>query len=162
MNVLLPVDRSAASVKTVQFVAKLLAGRTGDDQVVVFHVAEFLPEFILSDTPEAGLTSRTLAERWATKAKTDGEAVLAEQKQALLSAGLKEAVVQTKLHVTDCLPESKKVAAALSIIAEMQAGTYDLVCLGRGGASGMAASFIGSVAEKVLRAGQGRSVLVVD
>ena len=88
--------------------------------------------------------------------------MLAEHKQALLKAGVASAAVQTKLQVTDCLPESKKVAAALAIIGEMQSGTYDLVCLGRGGATGLAASFIGSVAEKVLRAGQGRSILVVD
>lgn len=162
MKVLLPVDRSEASAKAVKFVAQLLAGRNSKDQVIVYHVAEFLPEFVLSDVPEAGLTTRSLADRWATRAKADGEALLTEQQQALTQAGLSASSVQTKLELKDCLPESKKVAAALAIIAEMQTGGYDLVCLGRRGASGLSASLIGGVAEKVLREGHGRSVLVVD
>ncbi len=162
MKVLLPVDRSPASSKAVQFVGKLLAGRGGQDLVTVFHVAEFLPEFVLTDLPEAGLTTRSLAERWATRARTDGEALLAEQKQALIAAGLSADTVQTKLELKDCLPESRKVAAALTIIAEMQGNAYDLVCIGRRGASALAQSFIGGVAEKVLREAHGRSVLVVD
>lgn len=162
MKVLLPVDRSTASSKAVQFVGKLLAGRDGQDQVTVFHVAEFLPEFVLTDTPEAGLTTRSLAERWATRAKADGEALLADQKQALVTAGVAAGSVQTKLELTSCLPESKKVAAALSIIGEMQSEAYDLVCIGRRGASALSQSFIGGVAEKVLREAHGRSVLVVD
>lgn len=160
MKVLLPVDRSTASSKAVQFVGKLLAGRGGQDQVTLYHVAEFLPEFVLSDTPEAGLTTRSLAERWATRAKADGEALLEEQKQALIAAGVSS--VQTRLELKDCLPESKKVVAALSIIAEMQTNAYDLVCIGRRGASALSQSLIGGVAEKVLREAHGRSVLVVD
>lgn len=162
MKVLLPVDRSSASSKAVQFVGKLLAGRGSQDQVILYHVAEFLPEFLLTDTPEAGLTTRSLAERWATRAKADGEALLIEQKQALVGAGVNAASVQTKLELKDCLPESKKVAAALSIIAEMQTESYDLVCIGRRGASALSQSFIGGVAEKVLREAHGRSVMVVD
>lgn len=162
MKVLLPVDRSEASSKAVQFVGKLLAGRSGQDQVTVYHVAEFLPEFVLTDLPEAGLTTRSLAERWATRAKTDGETLLAEQKQALIAAGLSADAVETKLELKDCLPESRKVAAALTIIGEMQSNAYDLVCIGRRGASVLSHSFIGGVAEKVLREAHGRSVLVVD
>lgn len=162
MKVLLPVDRSEASAKAVQFVGKMLAGRAGLDHVTIYHVAEFLPEFMLTDLPEAGLTTRSLAERWATRAKTDGEKLLAEQRQALIAAGVAEAALETKLELKDCLPESKKVAAALTIIAEMQNNAYDLVCLGRRGASALSHSFIGGVAEKVLREAHGRSVLVVD
>lgn len=162
MKVLLPVDRSEASTKVVQFVSQFLAGRGRQDQVIVYHVAEFLPEFVLSDVPEPGLTTRSLAERWASRAKADGEALLVEKQQSLVKAGLPAECVQTKLELKDCLPESKKVAAALAIIGEMQSGGYDLVCLGRRGASGLSASLIGGVAEKVLREGHGRSVLVVD
>ncbi len=162
MKVLLPVDRSEASSKAVQFVGKLLAGRGGQDQVTIYHVAEFLPEFVLTDIPEAGLTTRSLAERWATRAKSDGETLLAEQKQALIAAGVAAEMVQTKIELKDCLPESKKVAAALTIIAEMQHNAYDLVCMGRRGASAMSHSLIGGVTEKVLREAQGRSILVVD
>lgn len=162
MNVLICVDRSPESSKAVQFAATLLAARKGQDAVTVFTVAEFLPEFLLSDHPEPGMTSRSLAERWAERARSEGERVLAEQQQALLNVGLDKAAVHTKLLLKDCLPESKKVAAALAIIEEMQQGAYDLVVIGRRGSAELSLSLIGGVAEKVLREGHGRSVLVVD
>ena len=52
--------------------------------------------------------------------------------------------------------------AALAIIEEMQGGQYDLVVLGRRGASPAAESFVGSVTEKVLREARGKTVWVVD
>jgi nucleotide-binding universal stress UspA family protein len=162
VNILVCVDRSEASRKVVRVAADLLKGRGGQDKLTVYHVAEFLPEFLLSDHPEPGMTSRGLAERWAGKAKEDGERVLAERKQELIAAGLSATAVETKLDLKDCLPESKKVAAALAIIGEMQSGKYDLVCIGRRGASELALSFIGGVTEKVIREAHGRSVLVVD
>jgi nucleotide-binding universal stress UspA family protein len=164
VNVLVCVDRSDASRKVVGFVAELLKGRgaAGQDRITLYHVAEFLPEFLLSDHPEPGMTSRGLAERWASRAKSDGERVLAERQQELIAAGLPAESVQVKLDLKDCLPESKKVAAALAIIEEMQGGNYDLVCIGRRGASELAVSFIGGVTEKVIREAHGRSMLVVD
>jgi nucleotide-binding universal stress UspA family protein len=162
VNVLLCVDRSEASRKVVRVVADLLKGRGTGDKVTLYHVAEFLPEFLLSDHPEPGMTSRGLAERWAGRAKADGERLLAERKQELIAAGVPAAAVHEKLELKDCLPESKKVAAALAIIGEMQAGNYDLVCIGRRGASELALSFIGGVTEKVIREAHGRSMLVVD
>jgi len=164
VNVLVCIDRSEASRKVVRFVAGLLKARVADgqDRITLYHVAEFLPEFLLSDHPEPGMTSRGLAERWAAKAKDDGDRVLAERKQELLAAGIPAAAVQTKLELKDCLPESTKVAAALAIIGEMQSGNYDLVCIGRRGASELAISFIGGVTEKVIREAHGRSMLVVD
>lgn len=162
MKVLVCVDHSAESQKVVQFVAGLLSSRAGADEITLFHVAEFLPEFLLSDHPEPGLTSRGLAERWAAKAKTRGEELLQERLQQLTTSGVPASAVTTKLAIKDSLPESKKVAAALAIIEEMQSQPYELVCVGRRGASALAASFIGGVAEKVLREAYGRNVLVVD
>lgn len=161
MKVLVCVDHSEASKKVVQAAADLLKGRSGD-QVTLFHIAEFLPEFLLSDHPEPGMTSRSLAERWAERAKSDGDKLLSESQAALVAAGVSAAVVHTKLELKDCLPESKKVAAALAIIQEMQSTDYKLVCIGRRGASALSLSMIGGVAEKVLREAHGRSVLVVD
>lgn len=161
VKALVCVDHSAASKKVIQSTTDWLKGRT-DVTVVLFHIAEFLPEFLLSDHPEPGLTSRSLAERWAGRAKEDGEKLLKNSQQQMIAAGMPAAAIETKLQVVDCLPESKKVAAALAIIGEMQSGSYDLVCIGRRGASELAASFIGGVAEKVLREAHGRMVLIVD
>lgn len=161
MKVLVCVDHSEASKKVVQKAGELLRNHQGD-QVTLFHIAEFLPEFLLSEHPEAGMTSHSLADRWSARAKADGESLLASSKESIIGAGLAAATVQTKLHLVDCRPESKKVAAALAIIGEMQAGNYDLVVIGRRGASDLSLSLIGGVAEKVLREAHGRSVLVID
>lgn len=161
VNVLVCVDHSDASKKVVQSAANLLIG-CSNVHVTLFHVAEFLPEFLLAERPEPGMTSRTLADQWATRAREDGEKLLQSAQQALIAAGLPAASVSTKLELKDCLPESRKVAAALAIITEMQSGSYQLVLIGRRGASELAGHLIGGVAEKVLREGHGRSVLVVD
>lgn len=161
MKVLVCVDHSEGSKKVVLKAGELLRNHAGD-QVTLFHIAEFLPEFLLSERPEVGMTSHTLAERWAARAKSDGEALLAGAKESIVGAGLAAASVQTKLQLVDCLPESKKVAAALAIITEMQSGNYDLVVIGRRGASELSVSLIGGVAEKVLREAHGRCVLVID
>jgi len=161
VKVLVCVDHSETSKKVVQKAGTLLRKAAGD-QVTLFHIAEFLPEFLLSERPETGMTSHTLAERWAARAKDDGEALLARSKASIIEAGLTADTVQTKLQLIDCRPESKKVAAALAIIGEMQSGNYDLVVVGRRGASDLSLSLIGGVAEKVLREAHGRSVLVID
>jgi hypothetical protein len=70
-----------------------------------------------------------------------------------------------KLVVREGRPEARKVVAALAIIEELNRGPYEIVCLGRRGtgAAGTAmSSFPGSVAEKVLRSAQGKTVWVVD
>lgn len=162
MKVLVCLDRSEASRKMVRTVTEWLKPRSGQDQFVLYHVAEYLPEFLLSDHPEPGMTSRSLAERWASRARQDGEKLLEDVKQTFLAAGFPDSSVTCKLDLEDCLPESKKVAAALAIIREMQSGDYQLVCIGRRGASQLSLSLIGGVTEKVIREAHGRSVLVVD
>ncbi|GIX05236.1 MAG: hypothetical protein KatS3mg114_1105 [Planctomycetaceae bacterium] len=162
MKILVCVDRSAASEKLIQYVIELLRPRAGQDQIVLFHVAELLPEFLLSDHPEPGMTSHSLAERWAGKARQSGEDLLQRSRQTFIQKGFPADQVTILLDFENCRPESKKVAAALAIIREMQSGNYDLVCLGRRGASQLSLSLIGSVTEKVLREAHGRSVLVID
>lgn len=163
MNILLCVDHSTASQKAVRFTAELLGKASVPDvSVTLFHVAEFLPEYLLSDSPAPGLTSRELAEMWAQRSRALGQKLLDSAKQTLLSAGMAENSVQSKLCTTSCLPEAKKVAAALSIIDEIQSGAYDVVCIGRRGASELASSFIGGVAEKVIRECGGKTVWLVD
>lgn len=130
--------------------------------VTVFHVAELLPEYLLRDHPAPGLPPRDLASAWGDKAQAQGRQLLADAKQALVKAGVPAGSLNEKLSLTNCLPEAKKVAAALSIIDEIREGRYDVVCLGRRGASQLESSFIGGVAEKVIRECQGKTVWLVD
>lgn len=163
MKVLVCVDHSDSSRKAVAFVGRVLGTCSASDlKITLFHVAEFLPEFVLTDSAEPGLTPRSLAEKWGARARQDGEQLLNEQMSALSGAGIPATALETRLIATDCLPESRKVAAALSIIEEMKSGAYDVVCIGRRGASQLTSSFIGGVAEKILREAAGRTVWVVD
>ena len=168
MKILLTIDRSPASDKAVRFVAAVFgqAGRS-DLQVTLLHVAESLPDELLFLTGDATKQAqyRKLAEELEHDSRAEGERLLAEKRQSLLAAGLGESAIETKLVVREGRPEARKVVAALAIIEEMGRVSYDVVCLGRRGtgAAGAAMSgFPGSVAEKVLRAAQGKTVWVVD
>ena len=163
MNVLLCVDHSSASQKAVAFAAGLLGKCTVPNlQVTLFHVAELLPEYVLADETSHGMTSRSLAEAWGTRSLAEGEKLLQAHQTELQTAGVPVEKIQRKLSTMNCLPAAKKVAAALALIQEIQTGKYDVVCIGRRGASQMASSIIGGVAEKVIRECQGKTVWLVD
>ena len=163
VNVLICVDHSAASTKAVQFAAGLLGKSSLSElSVTLLHVAELLPEYVLSDQPAPGMTPRTLAEAWGERAQQQGQQLLDLHQQTLTNAGIARTSLHSKLLTRDCLPESRKVAAALTLIEEIQQGPYDVVCLGRRGASHLGSSFIGGVAEKVIRECQGKTVWLVD
>jgi nucleotide-binding universal stress UspA family protein len=165
VNILLAIDHSDASRKAVRFVGDAFGRNlSGDLSVTLLHVGDSLPEFILSRSAdaEAGNAFRQVAEEWTATARSEGESLLAAQKEALVEAGLPQESVRTRLILKEALPEAKKVAAALAIIEEMKTGDYDVVCLGRRGTSPAISVFPGSVAEKVLREAAGRTVWVVD
>lgn len=163
VNVLICVDHSPASRKAVQFVAGLLGkSPVSGLSITLFHVTELLPEYVLSEQPAPGMTQRSLAESWAERATAEGRKLLENYQQELQSAGVTAQNIHAKITTTNCLPESKKVAGALAIIDEVKAGPYDVVCLGRRGASQLSSSFIGGVAEKVIRECQGKTVWLVD
>lgn len=162
MKVLVPVDQSPSSEKLVAKLASLFGPRSkADMSFTLFHVIEkasFLgfPSASWSETLEkasAGLVTHLQGE--ATK-------LLDAHKASLVAAGVPADCITTKAVVREGRPEAQRVLAALAIIDEMQAGGYDLVTVGRRGANATAATFIGSVAEKVSRETHGRSLLVVD
>jgi nucleotide-binding universal stress UspA family protein len=80
----------------------------------------------------------------------------------LTAAGIAPARIQTKLAQKEGRPEARRVVAALAVIEEMKAGKYDIVVIGRRGNSAAVESFIGGVAEKVVREAHGRTVWIVD
>lgn len=162
MNVLLAIDGSEASNKAVRFVGHVFGrGQRAGVDVTLFHVVDSLPEFVL-DRADSQETFRHVAQEWFEHSRQAGEALLERQKQALIDDGIPAEAIHTKLEIKQGLPEARKVVAALAIIDQMQRGDYQVVCVGRRGTSATAGQFPGSVAEKVLREAQGRTVWVVD
>lgn len=162
MNVLVCVDHSEESKKALRFAGQLVAGAGSGNSVTLCHVSESLPAYLLSDEPQPGLTLRSAARQIAAQADAEGQKLLAAQKDVLTAAGVAAGSIKTKLIQTAASPEAKQVAAAAAIIDEMKSGGYHVVCLGRRGASQLSPTFVGGVAEKVLRAAQGQTVCVVD
>ena len=165
MKVLVAVDGSHATQDAVDFVAETFARSANRSvSIVLFHVVESLPDDLLTwaASSERDAAHQKVCADLAADRKAAGERPLADRRQTLIDAGIAEADVERKLIVRESRPGAGKVVAALSIIEEMRAGGYDVVCLGRRGASGAEGSFLGSVAEKVLREARGRTVWVVD
>jgi nucleotide-binding universal stress UspA family protein len=165
MELLLAVDKSDASIKAVRFVSKMFGGNTRNDvSVTILHVIDSLPDFLVQRCAdaEAGSAYREVATEWTASDREAAERMLADQKQVLVDAGIPEASVETQLVVKEARPNTEKVVAALAIIEKMQQGSYAVVCLGRRSTSPVGSVFLGSVAEKVLREAQGKTVWVVD
>src|SRR5262245_27434906 len=119
VNVLICVDHSSASMKAVKFAGDILSScRLANLKTTLFHVAELLPEYVLSDEPTAGQTPRSLGEAWGERAKSAGQQLLDAQAGVLQTAGIPAAQIHKKLSTMNCLPEAKKVAAALALIEE--------------------------------------------
>lgn len=165
MKILVAVDQSQATDRAVEFVGRTLAPHAeGAASITLFHVVESLPEELLSraEGSEHAVAYRQVCQDWDVQRRTDGQVLLEKQKSTLQAAGVSQADITCKLVERESRPGAGKVMASLAIIEEMQAEDYQTVCLGRRGASGAAGSFLGSVAEKVLREAQGRTIWVVD
>jgi nucleotide-binding universal stress UspA family protein len=165
VKVLIAIDDSDVSRKAVAFAARILGRRVDKDvEITLFHVVESLPEYILARSYQGGAGSafRQVAEEWAESNRTNGERLLTEQRQALVTAGFPTAQLHTKMIEKEGRPESRRVITALAIIEEMKGGGYDIVVIGRRGASAAIETFLGSVAEKIAREAQGCTLWIVD
>lgn len=165
MKVLLAVDQSQESTRAVKFVGQVLGNRTTKDaEIILFHVVESLPDYILdrSARAESGGALRQLAEEWEGSNKEAGEKLLAQLRASLESAGVPASCLKAKLVVKDARPEARRIVAAIAIIEEMKQGGYDVVVVGRRGTSRGLETFLGSVAEKITREAHGKTVWVVD
>lgn len=158
MKVLIAVDNSEASQRALAFAGRMLGDRPAlDIEITLFHVVESLPEFLLA----AG-AFKPAADQWAQTRRQEGEKFLAAQRDALTKAGVPAKAVHTKLCCKEGRPESIRVVAALAVIEEMQQGKYDVVVIGRRGASATIPTLLGGVAEKIAREAHGKTVWIVD
>jgi nucleotide-binding universal stress UspA family protein len=151
-NILVPLDGSALSEHALPMAQHL--ARASPTVMHLLKVISLRPELekALLDSGEASVTVLELA-RDAAQRLRDAQTV---HGQAYL-AGLAGPLRQAGLQVTTALREG---AAAEQIVAYAQAQAIDLIVMSTHGYSGFKRFLLGSVTDRVLRAGQ-TPVLVV-
>lgn len=164
MRVLVAIDDSEASANTFRFVGDVLGRTKPEISITLFHVVETLPDALMAPgIPQPlGTAYQQVIADVAARRKTEGERLLDAQANVLREAGIPSDRITVKLGTRSSRPESVKVATALAIIDEMNAGNFEVVCLGRRGRSSTQGVFPASMAEKILREAKGRTVWVVD
>ena len=152
---LLPVDKSANSLKAVNYVAKNISHEA---TVTLFSV---LPD----PTPACDLDGPSVTplfteniKRFCINEEVETAAVkgfMDEAKKTLVEAGFpsKSVAIRTR---------KKRHGIAQDILKEAKQGKYDTVVIGRRGLSGVGRLFTRSVSGKVLGQAKDVSVVVVD
>ena len=88
--------------------------------------------------------------------------MLTESRESLIQAGISAPAIATKLGRKESRPDATRVVAAIAVIEEMQQGNYEIVVIGRRGASATIPTLVGGVAEKIAREAHGRTLWIVD
>lgn len=149
-HVLVAIDSSDNALRAVDHVGFVLSGT--DSRVKLFHskrdLRRFVPNAVLKDA--AGLE-----ELWKHKAGQEIAPSIKKAHEMLIQAGLSEDQVSTKV-----IDGSRRPAA--DILEEAKGGGYGTIVVGRRGTSGVKEYSMGSVAGKVIRAGSGFAVWVVQ
>ena len=150
-NILVPLDGSALSEHALAMAQQL--ARPSDTTLHLLQVIALQPE--LDALRSSGFESVTMLEMARDAARRLREAQTAHG-QAYLE-GLAGQLQQAGLHVTTALREG---AADEHIIAYAKEHAIDLIVMSTHGHSGVKRLFLGSVTDRVIRAGQ-TPVLVV-
>jgi hypothetical protein len=151
-KVLLIFDGSEASLRAVEFVAKIL-GKTEGLRVTIFGLHERIPRHDLKDSSpvvdklQASLTTMELeVER--------GQARLYDSKKLLAKSGVDDSAIGVKFI-------ERKSSALKDILAEAESGGYGTVVLGRSEHKGGLLTGGGDVAKDLAASAKGRAVIVV-
>lgn len=153
-NLLVAVDGEITSSKVVDYVARACAGSTDDElAIVVLHV---LPAFPAYDS-FAGLVAPVNVVDWfENQTRVAGTKILAKTKEALVKqGGLKPDRVTTELA-------KERGSIAPQILRAAADHRCDTIVVGRRVGSMVAAFFLGSVVEHLLRNPVGFAIWVVD
>jgi len=153
-NILIAFDDSENALRAVEYVAKYL---TKQSRVTLFSVVPDTAALCDMNSPE--LTPYF-------KSQQDSFCILEDKKRELLSGaqskakailvenGFKEDQVQIK-------SEPKKKGIARDIADEAKSG-YDLIVVGRRGASAIREFFLGSTSQKILNLVHDKSLFIVN
>jgi nucleotide-binding universal stress UspA family protein len=153
-KVLIAFDDSENAMRAVKHVARFLAA---DSEVTLFTVLQDTAALCEMNSPE-------LIPYF--KSHQDSFCILEEKKKELVAAAqakAKELLVQNgfaadRVHVKS---QTKHKGIARDIVAEAGTG-YDLIVIGRRGASGIREFFLGSISQKIVNSAQEASILIVN
>jgi nucleotide-binding universal stress UspA family protein len=144
-RILVAFDGSKAAMESVHYLSRVTA--LSGDKVVLYHVYSPLPEYYwdMEGYSDPMLYSDRLREStaWERQSKSVIEEKLAAAQHTLHLAGFQKN--QVKLKIVD-----RQVGFARDIIEEARDG-YNLVVIGRKGASDLAPTAFGGVAFKLLQ-----------
>jgi nucleotide-binding universal stress UspA family protein len=154
-KILIAFDDSENAMRAVNFVGAHFAC---DSEITLLSVLQDTEIFCAMQSPE--LTPYFLEQQayfcnLENKKKEIVERALHEARSHLITCGFKDQKVVIQLNKRD-------QGIARDIIKAAMTGGYDLVVLGRKGMSGIKDFILGSVAQKVLHAVKGVSVLLVE
>jgi nucleotide-binding universal stress UspA family protein len=144
-NILVPLDGSALSEHALAMAQRL--GRSSDTSLHLLQVISLRPE--LEALRGSGSESVTVLEMAQDAARRLREAQTARGKAYL--EGLAVQLQHTGMHVITALREG---AADENILAYAKEHAIDLIVMSTHGHSGFKRFFLGSVTDRVIRAGQ--------
>ena len=137
-KILVPVDGSSHSLRAVDHLAFILAGRQ-DNELVFFHVQPKLRQYCTIDFDSA--TAEPLEELVATGDRQCIDNFYGQAKKKLAEAGIGESQFEIKTN-------TGLSSVGSQIVKELESGRYQTVVMGRSG--GSRNYFMGSVAQQVI------------
>ena len=153
-KILIAMDDSDNAMRAVEAVANNFSS---DNTITLLNI--MLDTVALCQMDSPALTPLFKSQQASFRALEDKkrELVMAVMKQAkaqLLESGFAENKVEIKV-------ENKSKGVARDILQEAQNG-YDLIVIGRRGASGIKEFFLGSISQKVISGAKDISVLIAN
>jgi nucleotide-binding universal stress UspA family protein len=155
IKILIAFDDSENALRAVETVARLFKN---DARVVLFHAAMDTVTLCNMNSPELTPYFKSQQSTFCTmedKKKELVEHAMKQARQILLDKDFSEDNILLKM-------EPIKSGVARDIIDQAEASGYDMIVLGRRGASGVKDFFFGNTSQKVLSAAKDVSILVVD
>jgi len=154
-RLLVAVDGEKASSKVINYVARVCAGSTDDEfAIVIFHVLPAFPAYdYLAGVYAPG---RDVLDWFDNQTRIAGTEILARTKDALV----KQARVEPERVITEIA--RKRGTIAPQILQAAADHKCDTIVVGRRDRSMVAAFFLGSVVEHLLRNPVGFTIWVVE
>lgn len=157
MKMLIALDNSEYAKKVVNYVASAVKP-TANINITLFSVLPTMSSTL--GTMEKDLQQPLFSEKvielksMVDEGKKKTESMIEECRTILRNAGFSDDDVKTKM-------QDKNDGIARDIIAEIRAGEYDTIVVGRRGLSAAASFVLGSVSNKIVQNIKNRTVWIV-